>query len=100
MTGLKPNGDATPDADIVLTIIISCYNTRDLVRDCLQSIYQNPPTGPYEVILVDDASVDGTSEMARTTFPEVRLIQTIPTITMRIRITGRSTRRAGVTFSC
>jgi hypothetical protein len=64
-----------PDADIVLTIIISCYNTRDLVADCLRSIGQNPPGEPYEVILVDDASSDGTSEMVRSAFPEVRLLR-------------------------
>ena len=64
-----------PEADIVLTIIISCYNTRDLVADCLGSIGQSPPNEPYEIILVDDASSDGTSEMVRSAFPEVRLLR-------------------------
>jgi hypothetical protein len=64
-----------PDADIVLTIIISCYNTRDLLADCLRSIGQNPPSESYEVILVDDASSDGTTEMVRSAFPEVRLLR-------------------------
>jgi len=64
-----------PDADIVLTIIISCYNTRALVADCLRSIGQNPPSEPYEIILVDDASSDGTSEMVRSAFPDVRLLR-------------------------
>lgn len=59
----------------VLTIIITCYNTRDIVRDCLNSIYEHPPSEPYETILVDDASTDGTSEMARATFPETRLLR-------------------------
>jgi N-acetylglucosaminyl-diphospho-decaprenol L-rhamnosyltransferase len=59
----------------VLTIIISCYNTRDIVRDCLKSIYEHPPSESYEIILVDDASTDGTSEMARATFPEIRLLR-------------------------
>jgi GT2 family glycosyltransferase len=70
----KPVGNRMP-AEFVLTIIISCYNTRDLVADCLRSICQNPPGEPYEVILVDDASSDGTSEMVRSTFPEVRLLR-------------------------
>jgi GT2 family glycosyltransferase len=58
-----------------LTIIITCYNTRDVVRDCLNSIYQHPPHVAYEIILVDDASTDGTSEMVRATFPEVRMLR-------------------------
>ncbi len=75
MTGLKPTGAGTTDVDLTLTIVITCYNTREIVRDCLQSIYQNPPSDPYEIVLVDDASSDGTSEMARTAFPEVHLLR-------------------------
>ena len=76
MTGLKPPASSeTRPSDIALTIIISCYNTLELARDCLRSIYENPPTEPYEIILVDDASTDGTSEMVGATFPEVRLLR-------------------------
>lgn len=76
MSGSDPAGGRMRDADIVLTIIISCYNTRDLVADCLGSIREHAPTEPYETILVDDASSDGTSEMVRSAFPEVRLLRT------------------------
>ena len=75
MTAPRPTGDREPGAEILLTIIISCYNTRDLVEDCLRSIYQNPPSGPFEIILVDDASSDGTSEMVTSGFPKVRLLR-------------------------
>jgi GT2 family glycosyltransferase len=75
MMGLKPIGNSAPDVEIVLTIIVSCYNTRDLVSDCLRSIYQNPPGEPFEIILVDDSSKDGTSEMVRSEFPEVCLLR-------------------------
>jgi GT2 family glycosyltransferase len=75
MTDLKPIRNHAPQVEIVLSIIISCYNTRDLVLDCLRSIYQNPARAPYEVILVDDASGDGTSEMVSSAFPEVRLLR-------------------------
>ena len=63
MMDRKPIGIGMPDAEIALTIIVTCYNTRDLVADCLKSIYQNAPSEPYEIILVDDGSSDGTSEM-------------------------------------
>ena len=75
MTDLKPIDNRAPDGGIVLSIIISCYNTRDLVSDCLRSIYQNPASEPYEIVLVDDASNDGTSEMVRSAFPDVRLFR-------------------------
>lgn len=75
MPNSRPVGSETPDSAIVLSIIISSYNTRDLVADCLRSIYQNPAREPYEIILVDDASHDGTSEMVRSAFPEVRLFR-------------------------
>jgi GT2 family glycosyltransferase len=75
MTDPKPIGNFTPDAEIVLSIIISCYNTRDLVADCLRSIYQNPPSEPFEIVLVDDASADGTSAMVRSEFPKVCLLR-------------------------
>ncbi len=75
MSSLKPVSAETGPSDIALTIVISCYNTRELVRDCLRSISENPSKEAYEIILVDDASTDGTSEMVREAFPEVRLLR-------------------------
>jgi GT2 family glycosyltransferase len=61
-------------AAVTLSVIITTYNTRQVLADCLQSVYQNPPSDPFEVIVVDDASVDGTSGMVRDCFPEARLL--------------------------
>jgi GT2 family glycosyltransferase len=63
-----------------VSIIIATYNARELVGQCLQSIYENPPREPYEIIVVDDASADGTSEMIRARFPEVRLLHNMRNI--------------------
>src|SRR6266851_520229 len=60
---------------VALSVIIPSYNARELLADCLQSIYRNPPSEPYEIIVVDDASADGTSAMVRARFPEVRLLR-------------------------
>ena len=62
------------EASIALSVIISSYNTRELLADCLRSIYQNPSGEAFEIIVVDDASVDGTSAMVRDCFPKVRLL--------------------------
>ncbi len=58
----------------MLSVIIATYNTPKLLADCLRSIYQNPPGEPFEIIVVDDASVDGTSGMVRDCFSKVRLL--------------------------
>jgi N-acetylglucosaminyl-diphospho-decaprenol L-rhamnosyltransferase len=60
---------------VTLSVIISTYNGRDVLANCLESIYQNPSNEPYEIIVVDDASTDGTSEMVRARFPQVRLFR-------------------------
>jgi N-acetylglucosaminyl-diphospho-decaprenol L-rhamnosyltransferase len=70
----KPRNDGVAES-VTLSVIIPTYNARGPLADCLQSIYRNPPSEPYEVIVVDDASVDGTSEMVRARFPEVRLFR-------------------------
>jgi GT2 family glycosyltransferase len=75
MTDHKPIGDGGAKDAVVVSIIISTYNARDVLADCLQSIYRNPPSEPYEILVVDDASTDATSEMVRTHFPEVRLLR-------------------------
>src|SRR3954467_9150455 len=64
-----------PQTEPVVSVIIATYNARQLLADCLCSIAENPPGEPYEVIVVDDASADGTSEMVRTRFPDVRLLR-------------------------
>jgi hypothetical protein len=63
------------EPQIVLSVVIATYNARVLLADCLNSIEQNPPSTSYEVIVVDDASADGTSEMVRICFPKVRLLR-------------------------
>jgi GT2 family glycosyltransferase len=57
-----------------VSIIIVNWNTRDILRDCLNSVYGNTKGLEIEVIVVDNASGDGSAEMVRPEFPEVRLI--------------------------
>jgi N-acetylglucosaminyl-diphospho-decaprenol L-rhamnosyltransferase len=73
MTDRKPVSESGAAA-VTLSIIVPSYNARELLGDCLQSIYQNAPSEPYEIIVIDDASADGTSEMVLTRFPDVRLL--------------------------
>lgn len=57
-----------------ISIIIVNWNVKDLLRDCLSSIYEKTLGIPFEVIVADNASSDGSLEMARSEFPQVKLL--------------------------
>ena len=57
-----------------LSICMVAYQAVRYLKDCLESIYRNPPRRSFEVIVVDNGSSDGTAEMLREEFPQVRLI--------------------------
>ncbi|MBN1218283.1 MAG: glycosyltransferase family 2 protein [Anaerolineae bacterium] len=57
-----------------LSIIIVNYNTCDLLRDCLCSIYQNQGDIAFTVIVIDNASPDASAQMVAREFPQAELI--------------------------
>ncbi len=62
---------------IMLTVIIVSWNVRDLLRGCLTSLFADLASAApisARVIVVDSASTDGTPDMLRVEFPQVRLI--------------------------
>lgn len=59
----------------MLSILIVNWNTRELLQACLKSIQTNPPSGAYEVIIVDNHSEDQSNEMVRREFPAYKLIE-------------------------
>jgi GT2 family glycosyltransferase len=54
-----------------LAVAVVSYNTRDLLRDCLASVRD---AGVAEVVVVDNASTDGSAEMVRGEFPHAALV--------------------------
>ena len=56
-----------------VSIIIVNWNTRELLRNCLRSIIAQT-TATHEIIVVDNASRDGSAEMVRSEFPDTILI--------------------------
>lgn len=52
-----------------LSVIILNHNTRDLLRQCLKTV-----NGSYQVIVVDNNSTDGSVEMVKENFPNVKII--------------------------
>jgi GT2 family glycosyltransferase len=59
---------------IDVTIIVVSWNTRDVLRNCLNSISHETTDMTYEIIVVDNSSRDGTQEMVRREFPSIKLI--------------------------
>lgn len=60
---------------IDLSIIILSWNTRDLLRQCLKSIYQETKNIDFEIFVVDNASQDKSAEMVCREFSQVKLIK-------------------------
>jgi len=58
-----------------LAIIIVNYNTRDLLRDCLASVYDNRGDFRFQVCVVDNRSSDGSAAMVHAEFPQARVVE-------------------------
>jgi len=58
-----------------LSIIIVNRNTKELLRQCLESIERTVRGLSYEIIIVDNASADGSVALLREGFPAVHLIE-------------------------
>ena len=58
-----------------LSIIIVNWNSRELLRRCLNSIYHNTKKLAYEVFVIDNASRDGSAGIIEKEFPQVSLIK-------------------------
>ncbi len=61
-------------ADIDLTIGLVNYNTKKYLEGCLNSIFNQPCRYSIEVVMVDNASKDGSIEWVRSQYPQVRVI--------------------------
>lgn len=64
---------------MVLSIVIVSFNSKEVLRQCLDSLMKNYPEEfsdkRYEIIVVDNASVDGSAEMIKNEFDWVKLIE-------------------------
>lgn len=77
MSNLQPldSTDKSPIATPDLSIVIVNYNTRQLLDDCLVSLLAaEKPAGGMEIIVVDNASSDGSQALVREKYPTVRLV--------------------------
>ncbi len=57
-----------------ISIIIVNYNARELLRRCLKSVIDGNSKKSIEIMVIDNASKDGSSSMIKADFPGVKLI--------------------------
>ena len=57
-----------------LSIVFVNWNTRDYLLGAIRSIREHPPDCDYEIIVVDNASADGSAAAVGAGFPDVSLI--------------------------
>jgi N-acetylglucosaminyl-diphospho-decaprenol L-rhamnosyltransferase len=57
-----------------LSIVIVNWNTRTLLSNLLTSVFKYAPRADFEVVVVDNASADRSSEMVTAEFPSVKLL--------------------------
>jgi N-acetylglucosaminyl-diphospho-decaprenol L-rhamnosyltransferase len=58
-----------------VTVVMVSYQTRELTRRALAGLIRTAPAVPYEVIVVDNASTDGSAEAICAEFPAVRVVR-------------------------
>lgn len=58
-----------------LSIIIVNYNTKELLENTIQSVIETVKSIKYEIIVVDNASSDGSIKMVKKQYPQVNLIE-------------------------
>ena len=70
--------------DLELSVTICSWNTEDDLRACLQSLREILNEAAFEVIVIDNASADGSPDMVEEEFPWVRLYR----MTVNLGFTG------------
>jgi GT2 family glycosyltransferase len=58
-----------------LSIVLVCWNNKKYLEPCLDSLYEDKLQCSFDVVVVDNGSVDGSQEMLREKYPQVKIIQ-------------------------
>jgi GT2 family glycosyltransferase len=66
---------ATEQPRFETSVVVVSFNTREILRECLQSILRETQNIPTEILVVDNNSRDGSPEMVAAEFPQVRLLR-------------------------
>lgn len=58
-----------------LSVIVVNYNSGEIIKDCLASVFDKITGIDFEVIVSDNGSTDGSVEMIKNEFPTVRIVE-------------------------
>lgn len=58
-----------------VSVVIVNWNTKDVLHDCLKSVCEQTKDIDYEIIVVDNASTDGSGEMVRNEFRQIKVME-------------------------
>jgi len=67
--------DAADATACGVSVVIVTWNSGQPLLDCLESLRANPPSVPWEAIVIDNGSTDGTIARVRAEFPTVRVFE-------------------------
>ncbi len=70
-----PYSKASRDGQGDITVVIVTYESADHIAECIDSVLKAGATVPLKVMVVDNASKDGTVDLIRSRFPEAELIE-------------------------
>jgi N-acetylglucosaminyl-diphospho-decaprenol L-rhamnosyltransferase len=68
------DGPVNGDARLAVSVVIVTWNARPVLLECLEALRSHPPSIPWDVVVVDNASTDGTVAAVRQEMPWVRVI--------------------------
>jgi GT2 family glycosyltransferase len=78
MPALGLQNNEAPEADRpgpAVSVLVVSYNTREMTVGCLRSVFEQTEATPFELIVVDNASGDGSADAVEREFPMARLIR-------------------------
>ena len=70
---VDPRGFPEQEACIHTSVIVVAFNSQDYLRNCLDSLLQTLPEA-CEILLVDNASMDTSTDLVKANYPTIRLI--------------------------
>jgi GT2 family glycosyltransferase len=65
---------------MTLSIVVVNFNGGTHLANCLASLAAAPPTGSTEVVVVDNASTDGSQDQVRRQWPQFQLLQLVKNV--------------------
>jgi GT2 family glycosyltransferase len=65
----------TKNDGIDMSVVLVCWNNKDYLEPCLESLYAGDLQSTFDVVVVDNGSTDGSQDMLQDKFPKVKIIQ-------------------------